>query len=108
VAGRWPNTAIELDEMNNVKVNKFAVLPYVGGWGRRPLELATLRLQNMIGISLNNWSDLKPSDENLATGVLTQLGGCAVIDNESGELKYQFRDEGICHVANFEDLLNKI
>ena len=35
--------------------SKFAELPAVGGWGRRPLELATLRLQTMIGVSLGNW-----------------------------------------------------
>jgi hypothetical protein len=28
--------------------NAFDALPLVGGWGRRPLELATLRLQNLI------------------------------------------------------------
>ena len=30
----------------------FEALPLVGTWGRRPLELATLRLQNMVGLSL--------------------------------------------------------
>ena len=38
-----------------VTSSKFAELPAVGGWGRRPLELATLRLQTMIGVSLGNW-----------------------------------------------------
>ena len=42
----------QLDAAGNVVSNKFTELPVVGGWGRRPLELATLRLQNMLGISL--------------------------------------------------------
>jgi hypothetical protein len=79
----------------------------VGNWGRRPLELATLRLQNMIGISLQNWDKLKPTQEELNDGVLTQLGGCLVLSN-SKDIKYEWRDEGICHVANFEEILKKI
>ena len=41
---------------------RFDDLPIVGGWGRRPLELATLRLQNM-KLSIDNWSELKPADD---------------------------------------------
>ena len=107
LAGRWPNNVIVLDDSGNIKENKFATLKYVGGWGRRPLELATLRLQNMIGVSLQNWSDLKPSDDSLRVGVLTQLGGCMVIE-EGGSVKFIWRDQGICHVANFEAILKKI
>lgn len=52
LAGRWPDNVLELDpSTNKVMSNKFTELPYVGTWGRRPLELATLRLQNMIGES---------------------------------------------------------
>ena len=47
-AGRWPDNALDLDGSGAVVENKFAELPLVGGWGRRPLELATLRLQNMV------------------------------------------------------------
>eukprot|EP00554_Chaetoceros_debilis_P005445 CAMPEP_0194075358 /NCGR_PEP_ID=MMETSP0149-20130528/2390_1 /TAXON_ID=122233 /ORGANISM="Chaetoceros debilis, Strain MM31A-1" /LENGTH=368 /DNA_ID=CAMNT_0038755815 /DNA_START=40 /DNA_END=1143 /DNA_ORIENTATION=- len=79
--GRWPNTALELDESTGeVKVNKFKELPYVGSWERRPLELATLRLQNMMDISIKNWKDLAPTETALKAGVLTQLGGCVVVD----------------------------
>ena len=45
----------------------FDELPVVGDWGRRPLELATLRLQNMIGVSLCNWRELAPDDDRRAT-----------------------------------------
>ena len=107
LAGRWPNNALVLDENGAIKENKFDSLKYVGGWGRRPLELATLRLQNMIGISLRSWADLKPSDDSLAAGVLTQLGGCVLI-TKGEKVPYIWRDQGICHVANFETILKKI
>ncbi len=107
---RWPNTALELADggKGDVLVNKFKELPYVGGWERRPLELATLRLQNMLDVSIKQWNDLAPNDAALNAGVLTQLGGCTVIDNKSGEELYRWRDPGICAVANFEDILKEI
>ena len=83
--------------------NKFSVLPVVGSWGRRPLELATLRLQNMVGVSISNWSELAPDVEKYPH-VLTQLGGCTVVDGD-GEVLYEFKDPGICAVANFDDVL---
>lgn len=109
-AGRWPNNAIEIlknDDGTEYIKNKFDSLPYVGSWGRRPLELATLRLQNMIGISLAKWGDLKPTEEELNSGLLTQLGGCVLLD-DSKKVLYEWRDAGICHVANFEDILKKL
>lgn len=109
-SGRWPNNALEINTLETgeeVIVNKFDELPYVGDWGRRPLELATLRLQNMIGISLQHWSQLKPTEEELQNGLLTQLGGCVILD-ENMETKYEWKDAGICHVANFEDILRKL
>ena len=66
---RFPGNALDLDASGAVTSNKFKELPGVGSWPRPPLELATLRLQNMVGISLANWDALKP--DNLAT--LTQL-----------------------------------
>ena len=105
---RWPNTALELDESGQVVVNKFKELPYVGGWERRPLELATLRLQNMMDISIKNWKSLAPTEEALKAGILTQLGAAIVIDCKTEEKLFSWRDPGICAVANFEDILKDI
>ena len=98
-AGRWPDIVLEFDGQGEVASNKFAELPAVGGWGRRPLELATLRLQTMLGVSLANWKELAPEDERC----LTQLGGCVV--QSGAEVKYAWKDGGICNTANFEDVL---
>eukprot|EP00559_Dactyliosolen_fragilissimus_P002509 CAMPEP_0184866298 /NCGR_PEP_ID=MMETSP0580-20130426/21765_1 /TAXON_ID=1118495 /ORGANISM="Dactyliosolen fragilissimus" /LENGTH=629 /DNA_ID=CAMNT_0027365919 /DNA_START=40 /DNA_END=1929 /DNA_ORIENTATION=- len=108
--GRWPDTALELNEDGTVKTNKFSELPIVGKWPRRPLELATLRLQNMVGISLQDWKDLAPDADSLDAGVLTQLGGVFVIDAQSDEIVelFKWRDPGICAVANFEDILKEL
>lgn len=103
--GRFPTNALEME--GTKVVNKFASLPVVGNWGRRPLELATLRLQNMVGVSIQNWDDLRPSDEALKAGVLTQLGGCCVYDSEGGT-KFTYKDEGICNVVKFEDILDTL
>lgn len=105
--GRWPDTSLEINTDGSI-VSKFEELPLVGGWKRRPLELATLRLQNMLGISIQNWKELAPDQEALDAGVLTQLGACIVYDNEKGDLIYEWRDPGICAVANFEDILSKL
>jgi AhpC/TSA antioxidant enzyme len=108
-AGRWPNNALELDSDGKVVTNKFSELPLVSEWGRRPLELATLRLQNMIGVSLKNWDELKPTDSELESGVLTQLGGLIITgDRKDSPPRYEWRDAGICHVANFEDIIKKL
>uniref|UniRef100_A0A7S2V3W9 Uncharacterized protein n=1 Tax=Fibrocapsa japonica TaxID=94617 RepID=A0A7S2V3W9_9STRA len=106
IAGRWPNNALKIDDSGNVETNFFAELPVVGSWGRRPLELATLRLQNMIGVSLNRWEDLAPKEASLQAGVLTQLGGCIVVSN--GERVYERMDDGICSIADFEEILRAL
>ena len=105
--GRWPDEVLEIGADGTVS-NNFADLPVVGSWPRRPLELATLRLQNMIGISIQNWKILGPDQEALDAGVLTQLGGSLVLDNASGETLFKWRDPGICAVTNFEDLIKDI
>lgn len=98
-AGRFPTNAVFAASDGKV-VNKFDDLPVVGGWGRRPLELATLRLQNMVGISLSNWEELRPDEDRC----LTQLGGLVLVDG-SGKTLYEWRDNGICAVANFEEVV---
>ena len=106
---RWPGTALELSEDGErVEVNKFSELPIVGEWPRRPLELATVRLQSMIGISLKEWDRLSPDDASLKAGVLTQLGGLVVVDGSTLETVYDWKDPGICAIANFEDILKKL
>ena len=104
---RWPDNGLVLNDSGDVVTNKFEELPLVGQWPRRPLELATLRLQNMIDISIKNWKELAPNDEALKAGVLTQLGGCVVVDGSDNVL-FEWKDPGICAVANFENILEKI
>lgn len=104
--GRWPDNALEILSDGEI-VNKFNELPLVGTWERKPLELATLRLQSMLGISLKHWDELAPDQEALDAGVLTQLGGCLVVDG-SGNTLYSWKDPGICAVANFEKILEKL
>lgn len=106
--GRWPDNALEMNSDGTVAKNKFEELPLVGEWKRRPLELATLRLQNMMGISIQDWKELAPDEDALDAGVLTQLGACIVYDNETNEAIYEWVDPGICAVANFEDILKKV
>merc|ERR1712087_991344 len=104
-----PDNALVLDDDDDeVVTNKFTELPVVGTWPRRPLELATLRLQNMLDISIKNWKELAPTEEALRAGVLTQLGGCVVVDSKTGEALFDYKDPGICAVANFEDILEKL
>lgn len=103
--GRWPDTALEIAADGSVQ-NKFAELPVVGSWPRRPLELATLRLQSMLGISLANWQQLAPDEAALEAGVLTQLGGCLLVNEDKAI--YEWKDPGICAVANFEDIMKKV
>ena len=103
--GRWPDNALEISGDGAV-TNKFTELPLVGSWPRRPLELATLRLQSMIGISLKKWKSLAPDDEALEAGVLTQLGGCIVVEN--GQTIFEWKDPGICAVVNFESMIKKL
>lgn len=105
--GRWPDNALEISTDGSI-TNKFNELPLVGEWPRRPLELATLRLQSMIGISIGKWSQLVPDDEALDAGVLTQLGGCLIVDSKTGEALYEWKDPGICAVTNFEDVIKKL
>jgi hypothetical protein len=105
---RWPMNALEMAEDGFTLIqNNFDSLPFFGSWGRRPLELAILRLQSIVGISLAHWDELGPDAEALDSGVLTQLGGCLILEGGSKVL-YDWKDPGLCAVANFEDILKKI
>jgi len=93
---------LDLDGDGKVRRSAFDELPLVGRWGRRPLELATLRLQTMLGVSLASWDELQPTDERC----LTQLGGLVAV--RDGAVVYEYRDNGICAACDFEELLKAL
>eukprot|EP01025_Chloroclados_australasicus_P033082 TRINITY_DN3360_c1_g1_i1.p2 TRINITY_DN3360_c1_g1~~TRINITY_DN3360_c1_g1_i1.p2 ORF type:complete len:286 (-),score=30.02 TRINITY_DN3360_c1_g1_i1:330-1187(-) len=64
---------------------------------QRPFELATLRLQNMIGV-LSHWDELAPKK----TDLLTYQGGTLIFEGEKCIWKHM--DSGILKYANFEDV----
>jgi hypothetical protein len=65
----------------------------VGGSGfQRPIELATLRLQNISEV-LSHWGTYVPNAD-----FLTQRGGTFLIDNQ-GKILYEHRDRGILGFA---------
>ena len=99
LAGRWP-PVLQLAEDGSVLKNRFDNFPLLSGWGRRPLELATLRLQNLIGIQILKWNELKPVDDRC----LTQLGGCTVV-GPGGEAIYSWVDRGLCDVPDMPEVL---
>ena len=49
--------------------------------------------------ALARWDELQPTDERC----LTQLGGLLCV--RDGKVVYEYRDDGICAVCNFEELL---
>jgi len=102
LAGRWP-AVLELAEDGTITKNKFDDFVGFGGWGRRPLELATLRLQNLIGVQGQKWEALKPADDRC----LTQLGGC-VVTGAGGEPIFSWVDQGLCDIPDFQDLLDTL
>jgi hypothetical protein len=102
LAGRWP-AVLELGPNNSILKNKFDDFPMLSSWGRRPFELATLRLQNLIGIQFKNWDALKPDEPQC----LTQLGGCAVVGG-GGEPLYSWVDRGLCDLPDFQELIDSL
>lgn len=101
-AGRWP-AVLEFNGEGDIIGNKFDSAPLVSNWGRRPFELATLRLQSLIGIQSTHWSELKPVDDRC----LTQHGGCTVV-GPSGESLYSWVDRGLCDVPDMFNILEEI
>ncbi|KAJ1624070.1 hypothetical protein T492DRAFT_1050035 [Pavlovales sp. CCMP2436] len=91
---------LELGADGLILSNRFDDFPVLGGWGLRPFELATLRLQNLAGIQFQHYDALKPTDNRC----LTQLGGCAVVDS-GGEPLFLWVDKGLCDVPDFDKLL---
>ena len=56
----------------------------------------------MLGVSLAKWDELQPADDRC----LTQLGGLVAV--RDGKVVYEWKDNGICAVAHFEDLLKAL
>uniref|UniRef100_A0A7S0LUB8 Uncharacterized protein n=1 Tax=Coccolithus braarudii TaxID=221442 RepID=A0A7S0LUB8_9EUKA len=101
-AGRWPDPLQLSEDGERVIANAFDNTPLLGGWGVRPFELATLRLQNLI-MQAQNWGQLKPLDDRC----LTQLGGCTVV-GAGGETLYSWVDQGLCDLPDMEDLIEAL
>lgn len=104
LAGRWP-TILQLDDQDgSIVANKFDDAPLgLNEWGRRPFELATLRLQNLIGIQIKHWSKLKPVDDRC----LTQHGGCTIVEKD-GTAVYSWVDRGLCDVPDMNEILEEL
>lgn len=96
--GRAP-TPLKLAADGSVVANAFDDAPLVGGWGRRPFELATMRLQSLV-MQAQEWGKLKPADPRC----LTQLGGCTVVGGD-GVALYSWVDRGLCDIPDFEEIL---
>ena len=62
----------------------------------------------MVDISIKNWDELAPKRDALDAGVLTQLGGLVIVDPSNDQVVCEWKDPGICAVANFEDVLEKL
>lgn len=99
LAGRWPQV-LELGPDDSILANKFDTFPLLSGWGRRPFELATLRLQNILDIQIKYWDELKPVDDRC----LTQLGGCTIV-GPNGKPIYSWIDRGLCDVPDLKEVL---
>ena len=106
LAGRWPKVLeLDDDESSNhaILANKFDNFPLVSGWGRRPFELATLRLQNILDIQIKFWQELKPVHDPC----LTQLGGCMIV-GENGVPLFSWVDRGLCNIPDMKKVLEDL
>eukprot|EP00931_Biecheleriopsis_adriatica_P079866 TRINITY_DN53206_c0_g1_i1.p1 TRINITY_DN53206_c0_g1~~TRINITY_DN53206_c0_g1_i1.p1 ORF type:complete len:344 (-),score=76.78 TRINITY_DN53206_c0_g1_i1:79-1110(-) len=72
----------------------------LGDQGLRPMELATLRLQNMKDGIIANWGDLAPADDQL----VVQQGGTVIFDAQKKPL-YVYRDAGILTYTPMKEVL---
>lgn len=101
--GRFPTKVPQLPNMKMLdlaEVGSGVWDEVFGKEGLRPMELATLRLQNMVGGIIANWSDLAPSDDEL----LVQQGG-TLITNSEGKATFYFRDKGILTYVPMEEAI---
>eukprot|EP01041_Mallomonas_annulata_P006301 gene6301-12750_t len=93
--GRFPTNALgkELSEIGS------GAWDSLGKTGLRPFELATLRLQNMMGGILDNWELLAPKNQNL----VIQQGGSILFDGV--ETAYRYDDKGILTYTPIDEVL---
>ncbi|CAM9350351.1 unnamed protein product, partial [Phaeothamnion confervicola] len=89
----WVGTTLQI-----VDKSAFDVL---GTDGARPLEVATVRLQNMAEI-LRKWDVLSPPNKEL----ITQQGGTLVFDG--AEVIYEYRDKGILTYCDVDVLMDVV
>jgi len=105
-AGRWPAKVPRLSDGQMVdfaEIGRGVWDDTFGTGGLRPMELATVRLQNMVGGILANWSKLAPADDEL----LVQQGGAVVLDSDS-QAVYYYRDKGILTYAPVDETLTAL
>ena len=100
LAGRWPEVLELSSQDGSILSNKFDNFPLLSGWGIRPFEMATLRLQNIVDIQIKHWGDLKPEDDRC----LTQLGGCTIVE-ANGSPVYSWVDQGLCDVPDMDQIV---
>lgn len=104
--GRWPTSVPDmLGDWKMLDLAEVGNGVWDDGFGKdglRPFELATIRLQNMVGGIIANWSDLAPEDSEL----LVQQGG--VVTTKKGEVNYYYRDKGILTYVPMEDAIKAL
>ena len=94
--GRFPTTAFG-KELSAIGSSAWDTL---GTQGLRPFELATLRLQNMMGGILDNWQELSPVNQNL----VIQQGGSIVFKNK--DVVYRYNDKGILTYTPVDEIID--
>jgi len=70
--------------------------------GIRPMELATLRLQNMVDGILKNWDALAPADDQL----FVQQGGTVIFRDR--QPTYVYKDKGILTYTPIEQVIEEL
>lgn len=74
----------------------------IGKDGIRPMELATLRLQNMVDGIIKNWDELAPTDDQL----FVQQGGTVIFDDQKPT--YVYKDRGILTYTPIDEVLSTL
>eukprot|EP00607_Mallomonas_marina_P010845 CAMPEP_0182422646 /NCGR_PEP_ID=MMETSP1167-20130531/8380_1 /TAXON_ID=2988 /ORGANISM="Mallomonas Sp, Strain CCMP3275" /LENGTH=289 /DNA_ID=CAMNT_0024600861 /DNA_START=196 /DNA_END=1061 /DNA_ORIENTATION=+ len=96
--GRFPTEALG-QPLSEIGAGAWDTL---GTTGLRPFELATLRLQNMLGGIGDNWKELAPKD----TELVIQQGGSVVFKGKSS--LYRYDDKGILTYTPVDEALSVV